>query len=118
MRSPLISVILGFFSVSGGCSMLAEFPSCADTEMKLNRQIDRSKNRTIIRDFIDVSKELPSWKCESARPVRYREEADFCDERPLVNRGLFNPAADRPTLIERIFRPLRCTEPWDRRSSI
>jgi hypothetical protein len=35
--------------------MLAEFPSCADTEMKLNREIDRSKSKTSIRDFIDVS---------------------------------------------------------------
>jgi len=54
--------------------MLAEFPSCAEAEMKLNREIDRSKNRTSMRDFIDVSnKNFTIGSVNKSDPVRHRE---------------------------------------------
>src|SRR5580765_5119598 len=54
MRSPLISVTFGFFSVAGGCSSIGDFPSWARTFMVANIEIDRAKSSSNRIDFIDL----------------------------------------------------------------
>src|SRR6185369_5858307 len=61
MRSPLISVTFGFFSVAGGCSSIGDFPSWARTFIDANIEIDSARSSTKRIDFIDPS--LRDFEC-------------------------------------------------------
>src|SRR5215831_4364536 len=115
MRSPLISVTFGFFSVTGGCSNIGDFPSWAMTARLTNiKSASEIEKRTTI-DFIDLSFTFRrglvtatasegNLRERPPRPSGLRHEHCFATSEPLVSREPFNRAAGRPILIGRIAR--------------
>src|SRR5215471_12352499 len=115
MRSPLISVTLGFFSVTGGCSSIGDFPSWAMTVIPRVNSNDKRTTTDFILAFLCVwqrhcrldvsatrtlregrSRELPSLTVGLlTRGVQFQRN-DVFDEHPARQSCTVQPRSGSP----------------------